>query len=325
MWQLPEVPVTVSLSQALPEKRSNFVRLVREMQEKLRNATPDEVDAAFHVLLPAVEELSCDADGHTVVEELLQRGTVAQRLELATQLRRSAARLSTDANGCWVIQKAIQVLPCEQQALLFAALAADIDGCIESRHGNFVVQASIEHLPPDDVSFVVRAVEKNAKQTASHKYGCRVIQRLLEHCPAIQVERILEQIVHAALDLSRNQYGCHVLRCVLAHGRQEDKKRIIQVMWLNMAQLSRNRLASMVIEKCIEVACEGEHASYLQGERTALTHAVLYGQASGSEDPQCDGAPLEQMLRTRFGRGILRRLVQYVSPEEREALQRRLS
>jgi mRNA-binding protein PUF3 len=316
----------VSSSITLPATDHNSLvpSLVTKVQDKLRNATTDDVDAAFSVLWRAVVELACDADGHTIVETLLERGNMAQRLQLAAQLQSSAARLSTDVNGCWVMQKAIQVLPCEHLTHLFAALASDIDECIESRHGNFVVQAFIEKLGPDGVDFIVMAVERNAKRTASHKYGCRVIQRLLEQCPGTQMEIILEQIVQASVELSRNQYGCHVLRCVLEHGRNEDKKMIIKVICLNMVRLSRNRLASMVIEKCIDVVSEGAHASFLQAERSVLTHAVLYGPPAGGDNGNFDEAPFEQMQQTRFGRGILRRLVHLASPEERDILLKRL-
>lgn len=305
-----------------------LVQLVQELQEKLRKATEPELAACLQALLPAADALACDANGHGVVEDLLERGTAQQRLDLVACLRPAALRLATDAHGCWVLQKAIQLLPSGQQAKLFAALAPSIEECMESRHGNFVVQACIEQLPPDDVTFVAMAVEQNPRYYASHKYGCRVVQRLLEHCPVAQVAAILDEVVAAAVELSRNQYGCHVLRCVLEHGRCDDKRRILEAMRINIVKLSRNRLASMVIEKCIEVASDGEHAAFLQPEREAFTLAVLYGDGLGFEAGIAEAPPIEQLARTRFGRGILRRFLDAAPPAldagSREALRAQL-
>mmetsp|Transcript_71711 Transcript_71711/g.198957 ORF Transcript_71711/g.198957 Transcript_71711/m.198957 type:complete len:601 (-) Transcript_71711:82-1884(-) len=293
--------------------------------EHLCDAGEEKFAAILETVLPDAVELACSATGRVVLEELLERGTRAQRIALAERFRGSMLRLSMDSHGCWCIQKVIQHLPCEALFQLVSELASSVEECIESKHGNFVVQACIEQLPLDPMAFVVAAIECHARHFGTHRYGCRVVQRLLEHCSHGQTARIIDQVVDATLEFSRNQYGCHVLRCILDHGRAGDKRRIMEVMRANILRLSRNRLSSLVIEKCFEVASEGEHASALRNERAALIHAVFSCGSDAEEDVGCADRPLVQMAGTRFGRSILRRILDCAPAGEREALQQNIA
>lgn len=275
-------------------------------------------------ILSRIVDLSCSPAGREVVVELLDKASRPQRLAMVEQLRGSVLRLSMDEHGCWVIQKAIRVSPWEVQAQLLGELADDIPQCMESKHGNFVVQTCIENMPPEALAPVIAAVAQDVRHYATQKYGCRVVQRLLEHCPAWRMAAILEALVDAVLDLCRNPYGCYVLRCALERGRPDDKLRIFQAMRLNVVALSRNRLAGLVIEKCIEVAAEGEHAAALQEERQVFL-ASIFGHSFNPQVPS-QASPLGQIAQTRFGRTILMKILEYARQgEERKMVHEALS
>mmetsp|Transcript_110958 Transcript_110958/g.312828 ORF Transcript_110958/g.312828 Transcript_110958/m.312828 type:complete len:504 (+) Transcript_110958:3-1514(+) len=288
------------------------------LQEKIRSADEQELPELFEMIMPDAIDMACDESGRAVLEALLEVSSREWRLLFADRLRGAVSRLTVDIHGCWVVQKVLELLPCDAQIRLMGELSENIEECIESKHGNFVVQACVEQLPPDALTFIVTAVERRAKHFAMHRYGCRVVQRIVEHCSAAQVVLLLNQIVDASLELSRHQYGCHVLRCALEHGQREHKLRIMEAMRLNLPQLSRNRLSSLVLEKCLEVANGGQHAMFLQDERSAFIRAVF----DTSKADKNSRTPLMQMASTRFGRGILRRLVESAPPAEREALRR---
>jgi pumilio RNA-binding family len=276
-------------------------------------------------LLSSAVELACDMDGRVQLESLVDRGSQAQIQTLVEKLQGNILLLTLNEHGCRIVQKVMQVVSCDMQAKLFGELSVGIVQCIEDKHGNFVVQACIEQLPPDAVRFVATAVEGRVKSTCCHNYGCRVVQRLIEHCPTEQVAQIMDQAVGAAPELAKSQYGCHVLRCVLERGRIEDKTRIFASMRVNLSKLARSRFSSLVIEKCLEAANAAEPtvAKELQGEVTALVQTILAepSQSTGNAGE----VPLAQMAATRFGRNILRKLLDSTAEPERSELQRKLS
>eukprot|EP00929_Paragymnodinium_shiwhaense_P117229 TRINITY_DN8758_c0_g1_i1.p1 TRINITY_DN8758_c0_g1~~TRINITY_DN8758_c0_g1_i1.p1 ORF type:complete len:444 (+),score=115.95 TRINITY_DN8758_c0_g1_i1:119-1450(+) len=279
----------------------------------LRKAEAHEVNAIFELLLPSTIALSMHENGRLVIEEILALGNRCQRLQIADKLRGHVVSLAMDASGCWVVQKALQLLPVDVQIELAAELAPKVSDCIESKHGNFVVQVCVEQMPPDSVDFIVRAVERRAQHFASHRFGCRVIQRLLEHCPVMQVVHILEQLVEASLELSISPYACHVVHCVLEHGRVDDKQKIFDVVRANIVRLSRGRLSCSVVEKCMEIATVGQDGVFLQGHLQALFHAVLQDDV------------VEDMARKRFGRALLKRMLDYAPGPDRDMLQQKLT
>merc|ERR1712013_697982 len=99
-------------------------------------------------------------------------------------------------------------------------------------------------------------------------YGCRVLQRLLEHCASTQLETILNQILGAVPELAQNLYGNYVVQHMLEHGRLEDKIYIVQIVENSIVEFSQHKCSSNVVEKALEIATVGEHASELETQRT---------------------------------------------------------
>jgi len=287
---------------------------------KLGELNARDFEVALQAVLPVAAKLALTERGRDEVEQLLEAGARAQKLALAEQLRHHVLEISMDAQGCWVIQKALDVLPRDASVKLVSGLSAGAMECMESKHGNFVAQACVERLPPDSIAFFVAAIETKVKHVACHKYGCRVLQRLLEHLPRADLAAILEALAREMVDLSQNQYGCHVLRVALDYARLQDKLLFFEIARRNIERMTRGRLATMVLDKCVEVATEGEHAASLRDARAELTHDVFFGCGGKASE-----APFVQMSTSRYGRCALRHFLSSAqSVGEAEALHRRM-
>merc|ERR1712176_1308461 len=118
---------------------------------------------------------------------------------------------------------------------------------------------------------------------ALHIYGCRTIQRLFEHCSPSQLCGVVEAVLGAVGRLASDAYGNNVLRHLLEHGGATERRRIIQALTCSagILELATQKSSSLVLEKCLQVATDSEHAALLEADRKALIAAVL----APSSDP----------------------------------------
>jgi hypothetical protein len=288
------------------------------LQTRLEEASLADREMAFQQLLHVAAELANSEHGGATLQKMLELSTTEQKKRLAQCMASDVLRLTNEQLGCRVVQHAFMNMPREAQLVLANALKNNVMECIENQHGNHVVQKCIEQMPPDTVDFIIHAVEAQTEKTAVHRYGCRVIQRLLEHCPAKSLERVLEQILAIVPRLAQHRFGNYVIQHLLEHGRCRDKKRVICIMQEGLVMFSKDRCSSNVVEKCIEVATNGEHAPDLEQERAGLIHAVLGEE--GDPNPA-----LKQMTEDRFGNYIVQRVWEFSRPNEKDLLYRRLA
>jgi hypothetical protein len=175
-------------------------------------------------------------------------------------------------------------------------------------------------MPPDMIRPIIKEVEENVTKSAQNRFGCRIVQRLLEHCPASQLEKqdgkagIIPEIHKDCTKLSTHKFGNYVVQHMLEHGRCEDKRKIIQTICADILSFSKDRCSSNVVEKCIEVSTQGEHACELQQEWKALLTAVMFPSTS---------PPLHEMIDDRFGTFIVLKLAAHCKGKELEMLRNR--
>lgn len=291
----------------------------RFLQLTLKEGKPEEVSAIFNAILPVVRQLSIDQFGNFVVQKLVEKGTDTHREALAAEFQDEVMNLANDRFGCRVIQKAMEVMNAEMQM----RVASDIKNlnnvvtCIKSMHGNHVIQMCVQKMPLDSLGWIIEGVEKEVEFIASHMYGCRVVQRLCERCDPYQLAGILDSAVKMVSKLARDQHGNYVVQCILQHGRLEDKRRILQAVQEHPVEYAKNKCSSNVVERCMEIAAEGEHAAVLEEDRQNLLRAII-GQ------PGDQNAPLRQLMADKFGNFIVQRMIKHSTGEEREALRAEL-
>merc|ERR1719203_645618 len=104
---------------------------------------------------------------------------------------------------------------------------------------------------------------------------------------------------------------------MLEHGRREDKRAIIQVVMNNIVDFSKHKCSSNVVEKALEIATVGEHASELEADRANLMNSLI-GEIG---DP---APPVRQMMDDKFGNFIVQRMTEHARGQERDRLRQQL-
>merc|ERR1712232_4665 len=85
----------------------------------------------------------------------------------------------------------------------------------------------------------------------------------------------------------------------------------------NPVEFAKNKCSSNVVERCMEIAAEGEHAEALEEDREAFLRALI--GPPGSPD-----APLRQLMADKFGNFIVQRMIKHSRGDDRELLRQQL-
>jgi len=287
------------------------------LQMTLKEAKPEDVSVIFDALLPVVHKVSTDQFGNFVMQMLIKHCTDAHRETLAERLTTEAVDLSNDKFGCRVIQKALEVMPPDLQQKVVADIKNNVLMCIKSMHGNHVIQACVKEMPVDSLDWVLEVVEEEMEFMGTHMYGCRIVQRLCERCPKSQIGPMLEKAVGLIDKLARDQHGNYVVQNILLNGRVEDKRGILQAIQSSVIDFAQNKCSSNVVEKCMEIASEGEHASELEADRQAFLRALI-------GNPGDPNSPLRVLMSDKFGNFIVQRMIKHSRGDDRELLRKEL-
>lgn len=277
----------------------------------------DERNQIFEAALPSVLKLSEDAFGNFVVQKLLERGTDEQKKALADCFVNEVESVSRHKYGCRVIQKALQVLPTEDKLKFARELDGHVYKCVEHMHANHVIQKWVENLPYHS-GFIIDSLTPTAEGVATHAFGCRVLQRLLEHCPNPQLQGLLGRLLACVPMLARDPHGNYVVQSILENGHVGEVHRVIDAVSNDVLWFALDKVASNVVEKCLEAATVSRHAEFLHDARSRLFGAIL-------GIPGDPNAPLSRMMTDKFGNFIVQRLIKCSRGADREELRRRLT
>jgi len=296
-WQLSEIKGHV-VEFATDQHGSRFI------QQKLEDASPEEMKAVLTEALQDVQRLMTDVFGNYVVQKLLEHGGPQAVASIAAELKNRMLTLSQHMYGCRVVQKALEVLDSGPRGELVRELDGFILKCIHDQNGNHVIQKCVELVEPQNVQFIVNEVVGQAVTLAKHSYGCRVVQRILEHGSKEQKEPIMEEIMKSVEQLINDQYGNYVIQHVVEHGTQAEREVIIDIARRDIYRLSQHKFASNVVERCLQ------HGSVEQ--RHELIEMFIVGE--GPPNP----SPLSSLVRDQFGNYVVQRILDIAEPSQRE-------
>ncbi|CAL1135021.1 unnamed protein product [Cladocopium goreaui] len=273
-------------------------------------------------LRPQLADLSCDAAGSGVVQQIFRSccELPALRIQLVEGLQGSIQKLTKDKNGCLVIQEALESATWEMQMPIMTELNGKVFYCSRHMHGNFVMQKVIQMLPPNSLGFMIYELKENAVAAALHIYACRVLQRLIECCGAATSDLvdILLQPGDQLQRLVKDPYSSNVIRSLVVCGTPNHVKTVMKLFSQDVMKFSRNRHASLVLEKCLEVSAFGVKAVSLSQERLELMNAFFSTSRSASP-------PLLQIMLDRFGNYIVQRVIETCDGAEKEEVKRLLA
>lgn len=282
----------------------------RFTQEKLDNATEEELQMVFDEILPHARQLMMDVFGNYVIQKMIEHGNVEMRTKLMQSMHGHILELSLGTYGCRVVQKALEFVEPMEQIHIADELRESILTCVQDQNANHVVQKVLEQISPSfKIDFIPTAFRGNVYKLAAHCYSCRVLQRIFEHCDATQTTPLFNELFQNTERLMHDQYGNYVIQWVLSKGNIQDKERIIRLAQGNVLKLARHKFASNVMEEIIKAANPNDCRVFLDEILQPLPNDML-----GSEPA------VVAMMKDQYGNYVLQRFLERAEGEQKEEL-----
>ncbi|KAG8064056.1 hypothetical protein GUJ93_ZPchr0004g38725 [Zizania palustris] len=274
----------------------------RFIQQKLEDASADDMEKIFPEILSNVIALTTDVFGNYVIQKYFEFATEDQLSQLADKLSGHFLELSFQMYGCRVVQKVIEVVDLEQKISIVGELKNSVLKCIADQNGNHVIQKCIECVPEDRIPFVIEDILKKIYALCTHQYGCRVIQRVLEYCnDAATQSAVMDVIINQAFDLTEDKFGNYVVQHVLEHGKPEERSSIIQKLCGQVVILSQQKYASNVVEKCLFFGTADE--------RNGLIREIV-----------SSGQTFQALMKDQYGNYVVQRVLHTCDDEYLEVI-----
>lgn len=131
-------------------------------------------------------------------------------------------------------------------------LEPEIIRLMQGVHANHVVQKVLTKLPRERIDFIYDAVRGKVFALSTEQYACRVIQRMIEQGTQADRAFILEEFHQVAHKLVTDDWGNYVVQAVIKQGGPEARARVIRLCIDHFLQFSKQKVASNVMEHCIE-------------------------------------------------------------------------
>ncbi|KAK0563681.1 mRNA binding protein puf3 [Tilletia horrida] len=298
----------------------------RFIQEKLDQASAEEVSSVFSELLPNAVDLMTDVFGNYVVQKVFDYGTPEERKALLKTMQGQILSLSLGTYGCRVVQTALEKIELADKIAVAEELRGYILQCVKDQNANHVIQKVVQEMDVDameTIDFIPEAFRGQVQVLAAHCYSCRVLQRIFENCTEAQKRPLLEELLEASQQLMQNQYGNYVVQWVLQQGEQADKEAIIQKTKGNILLLSRHKFASNVVEEIIRAAPATDKADLIEEILTPVSSSTAAAEAGlGATNGNSNGGggalptPVVLMMKDQYANYVLQRFLEVAEGEQ---------
>jgi len=257
----------------------------RFIQQRLEVANTPEKTMVMNEVLPAVRRLRNDVFGNYVVQKLIEHGTKSMQDELRETLKGELLPLSLQMYGCRVVQKAFETLPDEDLTALLKEFHHNVISCIHDQNGNHVMQKCIEVM--------------SSKAKAAHDSGDKKKAKALRD----EIQFIVDDVLDNVASLSCHPYGCRVLQRILEHTAEPQKTRALNE-----------------INNCHRLLLDDQYGNYV------IQHVLQFGRNLDRESILAliyeNGLLI--LSRQKFASNVVEKLLQYGSPEQRNAIVREM-
>ncbi|PVU84993.1 hypothetical protein BB560_007191 [Smittium megazygosporum] len=246
---LPSLP-TPSIQTGLGQSR------LREIRKRLdAQCSQSEFDTLFKEVMPTIVDLCSDYVGNMLVQKLIDRGSLDQKLFIVKAVSPYIASIGIHKNGTWAIQKIIECANDRAlQEIIVEATRPYIPQLLLDQLGNYVVQCCL-NFPENRNQFVFDAIHARSWDIAQGRFGARAIRTCLDHNNTTRAQQKLVAVVLVlnAVALSTNANGNILITWLLDFSNFPGRFRVVAPQLAgHLRYLCTHKLGSATILKIID-------------------------------------------------------------------------
>ncbi|EDO17616.1 hypothetical protein Kpol_1061p41 [Vanderwaltozyma polyspora DSM 70294] len=235
----------------------------RFLQKQLDVMGENAANAIFNETKEHTVELMTDSFGNYLIQKLLERVTVEQRLEIAQISAPYFVDIALNPHGTRALQKLVECVGTEEEAqLVVDSLQPSIVELSKDLNGNHVVQKCLQKLDPTYFQFIFDAASQDCVDIATQRHGCCVLQRCLDHGNKDQRRGLCEMLLSNIDQLSIDPFGNYVVQYVITKESEEKafdySYKIVEVLKPKVKDLSLHKFGSNVVEKILKTPALSE-------------------------------------------------------------------
>ncbi|GAV55798.1 hypothetical protein ZYGR_0AY01910 [Zygosaccharomyces rouxii] len=235
----------------------------RFLQMQLDILGPEAADAIYDETRDYTVELMTDSFGNYLVQKLLEKVTVDQRIALARIAAPHFVRIASNPHGTRALQKLVECVSTEEEAqIVINSLNGSIVDLSKDLNGNHIVQKCLQKLEPKDVQFIFEAACQHCTEIATHRHGCCVLQRCLDHGSKAQCQALCDILLKHVDHLTLDPFGNYVVQYIITKEVEQDSYdytyKVVHLLKPKVIELSLHKFGSNVIEKIIRTRVVSE-------------------------------------------------------------------
>ncbi|GAV51004.1 hypothetical protein ZYGR_0AD01870 [Zygosaccharomyces rouxii] len=235
----------------------------RFLQMQLDVLGPEAADAIYDETRDYTVELMTDSFGNYLIQKLLEKVTVDQRIFLARIAAPHFVRIASNPHGTRALQKLVECVSTEEEAqIVINSLKGSIVELSKDLNGNHIVQKCLQKLQPKDVQFIFDAACQHCTEIATHRHGCCVLQRCLDHGSKAQCQALCNILLKHVDHLTLDPFGNYVVQYIITKEVEQDSYdytyKVVHLLKPKVVELSLHKFGSNVIEKIIRTRVVSE-------------------------------------------------------------------
>lgn len=231
----------------------------RFLQRQLDILGKDAADIIFNETKDHTIELMTDSFGNYLIQKLIERVNLQQRIQLSTIASPHFVEIALNAHGTRALQKLIECISTSEEAeIIVSSLKDSIVELSKDLNGNHVVQKCLQKLNPNDFQFIFDATCLDCMTIATHRHGCCVLQRCLDFGTKEQCNNLCDQLLLYVSKLTLDPFGNYVVQYIINKETERNNfeytRKIAEILKSKIAELSVHKFGSNVVEKLLRTS-----------------------------------------------------------------------
>ena len=287
----------------------------RIMQKYLKKFPSHIRTILINKISPYIDKLMCNTYGNYFCQKLYNTSDLQQRIAILNSLRNSFLTISKNNSGAHATQFIIGASQSSQEKKIIA-------DCIKfhelelsyNQEGTHVIQKILSCFNEEERKELnnVLCEKNNLNALCQDAKGICVIKKLIQGTKDINNKiKIVEGVLNNCVEIGLSPYGNYIIQIIFEEWDVDICLKLVECCIENAFILSCQKYSSNIIVKIMEL--------YLNKEK----NESKYNIGKKLKDIFFDEKNIADLYNNKYGRLLLTKIIKYITPEEKDILEKK--